>query len=170
MNLIKCVTVLPLIFTSLIVTSFAYAAPHEKGTYVEWNIGASSYARIKYTPEFNYSEPTSIGSNVNLGHLFNRYFATEIGYTKYNLRGNAPNSVDLAVKFIYPFDLVNYDLNVFAKIGSAYLFDTGLRPLVGIGAAYQVTPKLDLNTQIQDSLCIDGKSSTLLSVGLTYHF
>lgn len=170
MNLIKCVTVLPLIFTSLIVTSFAYAAPHEKGNYVEWNIGASSYARVKYTPEFNYSEPTSIGSNVNLGYLFNRYFATEIGYTQYNLRGNAPNGVDLAVKFIYPFNVVNYDLNIFAKIGSAYLSDTGLRPLVGVGAAYQVTPKLDLNTQVQDSLCIDGKSSTLLSVGLTYHF
>jgi len=167
MNLIKCVAVLPLIFTSLIVTSFAYAAPHEKGAYVEWNIGASSYACVKYT---NYSEHIGIGSNVNLGYLFSRYIATEIGYTQYNLGGGSPNGADLAVKLIYPFNVVNHDLNIFAKIGPAYSFNTGVRPFIGVGAAYQVTPKLDLNTQVQDSLCIDGKSSTLLSVGLTYHF
>lgn len=160
----------------LFVTSVVYAAPHEKDSYIEGNIGSSSYSRIKYTPDFNYSDRAGVGLNVNLGHLFNRYVAAEMGYTRYNLGGDAPGGVDLAAKFIYPFRVVNSDLNVFAKIGSTYLFDAGsdigLHTFLGIGVAYQVTPMLDLSVQVQDSyITIDGcENPKLLSLGLTYHF
>ncbi|MDR3490840.1 MAG: outer membrane beta-barrel protein [Gammaproteobacteria bacterium] len=173
---------------SLVVASLAYAAPHEKSFYAEGNIGASLYSLVKYIPNYNYSEHVGVGLNINLGYLFNRYVATEIGYTRYNLGGNnnAPNGVDLAAKFIYPFNVANHDLNVFAKIGPTYIFQrvTGTQTggsgsrlrksagtLIGVGAAYQVTPKLDLNAQAQDSfIYFDSRNPTLFSVGLTYHF
>lgn len=144
----------------------ALASP-ENGTYLEGNLGVN-YASISI---FGYTKSAfgSVAGNVNLGYKFNKYLATEVGYTNY---GGPLNNLDLALKASLPLQLGDYGSSIFVKAGPAYLFTNhshAVRPLFGIGAAYGVTEKLDVNIQSQatgDGFVTFG----LLSAGLTYHF
>lgn len=158
------------LLSTVLASSFAYAAPHEKGAYIEGNIG-TLYTDVNIFGQ-HFSDFGGVGLNANLGYLFTRFIGTEVGYTRYMRNGNSLNSADLALKAILPFNVGNQDLSVFAKAGPSYVFESGQgewKPFLGVGAAYQVTPKLDLNAQVQ-GIHADMVNISLLSVGLTYHF
>ena len=149
-----------------------FASPHESGAYIEGNIG-TLYESVDILG-IQASAFGSLGLNANLGYQFNRYLAAEAGYTAYGIgeTGGIVNGVDAAAKFILPFQIGESDFSVFAKLGVADLFkggDNSVTPLAGIGAAYAITPNLDLNVQAQG--VTEGFFSLgLLSTGLTYHF
>jgi len=141
------------------------------GAYIEGNIG-QVFAEASFDIDGYRVGDTvrgGLGANVNGGYQFNRYFALEGGYTYY---GHSVNMVDVAAKGIIP---ITNRFNIFGKIGPGYLFTTGSNSgstaalFGGIGAAYALTPSLDIN--IQGAGATEGFFSFgLASLGLTYHF
>jgi len=166
--IVKNFTVIAL--STLACTAFA---THDKGAYVEANVGGS-YGTFSF---FDYSTTTSaIGGNLNAGYQFNRYFAAEVGYTYFG--GDLDLSMgNISAKGILP---LNEKFNLFAKLGAGYMApNTGGEggglgvATYGIGAAYAITPSLDINTQFQGAWMWQGFGSStfgLVSGGLTYHF
>jgi len=164
---LKIVSMLTSFILALSFTNIATAKPHERGAYLEGNIG-SNYTSFHFWGT-DYSEFNSVAANANLGYQFFRYLALETGFTAYN-RGL--NGVDAALKVILPLELGNNDVSLFGKIGPSYVFDNdsgSLLPYLGLGAAYSVTPNLDVNVQAQ-GVTVGFLSLGLLSAGLTYHF
>lgn len=112
--------------------------------------------------------------NANAGYQFNRHFALEGGFTQHYMSGiDNLNSVALLAKGIIPFGQSGFSL--FGKIGPSYLISAGTASLHGgLGAAYAVTPSLEVNTQIQGDLVGkvygDNLGVGALTAGLTYHF
>lgn len=161
------------LFAIILGTSFtgiALAEPHDNGAYIEGNIG-TLYASTHFWG-VNYTYFGSVGANANVGYLFNRYFATEMGYTNYTLSRDSLNNVDVALKGILPFTIQNHDVSLFAKVGPAYVFSGGsgeVVPFAGIGASYRLTSHLDANIQAQ-GLTNGFFSLGLISGGLTYYF
>lgn len=153
---------------ALLTSSVAFAEPHNSGNYIEGNVG-TLYATVSFWGD-TYTQFGSVGANVNLGHQFMPYFATEVGYTNYG--ASSLNMVDLAAKLILPFNVNGNDFSVFAKAGPAYGFspdDSGFIPFAGIGAGYSVNQNLDVTLQAQ-GVSEGFFSLGLLSAGLTYHF
>jgi OOP family OmpA-OmpF porin len=162
-----------------VLTSTAAFATHDKGAYVEANVGAG-YATAT-ADFFGYTKSRSesaAGANINGGYLFNRYVGAELGYTYYG--GNVDLSMgNIAVKGVLP---LNDQFNLFAKVGSGYIGsnkgDNGNSSdhwagVYGAGVGYALTPSLDLNVQYQGSWLWVGFGSLntgLFSGGVTYHF
>ena len=139
---------------------------------------------------------SGFGESGLLGYKFNRYFATEAGYTHYGTTnasdltysdGNqnksgeiTENSVDLAIKGIWP---LAKEVDLYGKIGAAYLWThtkitTGysknrstVKPLVAIGADYNISDNFVFDVSynhIQSNSTI--KSADLIGVGFYYYF
>lgn len=164
---LKITSLLVSFILALSFINVAAAKPHERGAYLEGNIG-TNYASFHFLGA-DYSEFDSVGVNANLGYQFFRYLALETGVTTYN-RGLI--GVDAVLKAIVPLELGNNDISLFGKIGPAYVTDghgDSLLPYLGLGAAYAVTPNLDINVQAQ-GVTVGFASLGLLSAGLTYHF
>lgn len=151
-------------------TSSSAPVPHDSGAYIEGNVGAQ-FTTVSVWGN-TYGAFGSVGANLNGGYQWNKYFATEAGYTLYGVGNSTINGVDLALKGIIPFTAGNSNMSVFGKLGGSYLFshgDTETLPLVGAGVSYGLTSKVDLNVQAQ-TLLGGFYSFGLASVGLTYHF
>lgn len=155
---------------SLSLSSFAFAEPHSSGLYIEGNLGAS-YASLDFLG-VEINKFSSLGINTNIGYQFNNYVGLEAGATRYAFDGNGLYGVDVAAKFILPFDMKNNDFNIFAKVGATTMGggnDRLTTPLLGLGAAYGITQNLDVN--VQATAASNGWFSFgLLTGGLTYHF
>ncbi len=163
-----------LIFSTLLMVSCinvsALAAPDDKGTYIEGNIGVA-FATVRFWGN-TYSAFGSVGANFNAGYQWNKYFGTETGYTLYGIDHGSINGLDLALKGIIPFTVGNSYMSIFGKLGGSYLFARGnseISPLVGLGTSYSLTSNLDLNVQAQ-AVVRGFFSFGLASVGLTYFF
>lgn len=168
--MIKSISTKLFIALILLTSACASFAAHERGAYLEGNIGTLYESLDFFGIEFH--EFGSVGLNANLGYQFNRYLAAEFGYTAYGINHHLLNNVDLAGKFILPFTIGNNNFNVFAKLGVADVFsghDNSLLPMAGLGASYELTQNLDLNVQAQ-GVTQGFFSLGLLSTGLTYHF
>ncbi len=167
--------------TFSIITSNAFAA-HDAGAYAEVNLG---WADASQMPDSLFEPSVTVhasgpGANANLGYQFNRFFAAEAGYTYYAKDINLSLG-DAAVKGILP---VGDNFSLFAKLGGSYvggslaLYAKGKAPgasvFYGAGAAYAITPALDINLQYQgasnDFLPGGVVTVGLVSAGLTYHF
>jgi outer membrane protein W len=149
-----------------LLTTNILAAPHTKGAYVEGNIGPN-IVRINLFG-FSITAFNSVGVNANIGYQFNPYLAPELGFT--HIAG--ANYFDAAMKAIYPFELGKYDFNLFGKLGAAYIYDGSsheVAPYIGVGTSYAISNALDINIQGQGVIA-SNVDSTLLSLGLTYHF
>lgn len=146
----------------------AQAKVHEKGAYIEGNIG-TLYASVNLFG-LQYGQFGSFGVNTNGGYQFSKHVAAELGYTNYGL---GLNNVDIAAKFIMPIRADNNDFTLFTKIGPAYVFtndgDGSLIPMLGVGASYGLSDNLDATIQAQ-GVTVGFFSLGLVSTGLTYHF
>ena len=148
----------------------AVAAPRQSGMYLDANVG-TLYATTSLFG-IQYTKYGSIGANANLGYQFNQYIATEAGYTIYNFDGHSANNIDIATKFILPFNVGTNDFSVFAKLGAADVFSGGdhsVMALAGLGGSYAVTQKTDLTLQAQ-GVSNGFFSLGLISAGVSYHF
>lgn len=161
--------------TALLVASAsissAFALTHESGAYADLNAGVL-YASVSFLG-YNYSAFGSAGLNTNLGYQFNRYFATELGYTAYGIDHDLLNNIDIAAKVIIPVVEGQHPISLFGKIGPSYVFAGGHGGTgalyTGLGAAYQMTDKLDLTAQAQ-GITQGFFSLGLVSLGVSYHF
>lgn len=165
------------IITLSILTSSAFAA-HNSGAYVEANVGgAYASTKIDFFGTTDTESASAVGANANLGYQFNRFIAAEVGYTYYGNDIDASMG-DVAVKAILP---ITDDFSLFGKLGAGYIgannndhgsFDEWAG-VYGIGAAYAITPSLDVNVQFQGATIWNAFGDTnigLVSGGLTYHF
>jgi opacity protein-like surface antigen len=193
-----------IITTTLALSSTAFAAPTDSaGYYIGANLGYSSMdmGNIRNLVPADSYTATGLAFNLHGGYMLNQYVGAELGYSSY---GDASasragvkeltmkqHSFDATAKGVYRF---NPQWAGFAKAGFAYTTlnttiytqstaGSQIAPLVGLGAAYDVTPNITLNASwsvtigTRNVYAVDNAKSMIAPAtvnvfygGLDYHF